>query len=176
MKFLKIFFILFLLFFRPISFAESNQDKLKSLQIEIDGITRNQSIGPKKTYITPNTREVGYAMYYEMVKKKIEQIGTRDFPILDGQRLYGKLIVRIPIFQDGSIFEKDGGPRVEKTSGNEQLDEIALKIVHHSAPFDAIPNNLRSKDRDDILVVITVFNFTDGKTVVDSESKKQIEN
>ena len=74
--------------------------------------------------------------------------------------MYGELIVYIPIFQDGTIYEKDGGPKVEKSSGNKALDEAALRIVRRAAPFGRFPPNMRSKDKDDLWVVITRFKFT----------------
>ena len=64
---------------------------------------------PVKTQLTPRTRKVAYAMYYTALQQRIEQTGTRHFPERDGKKLYGELIVYIPIFQDGSIYEKEGG-------------------------------------------------------------------
>ncbi|MDF3035215.1 MAG: tonB, partial [Paucimonas sp.] len=72
---------------------------------------------PKKTQLTPSSREVGYALYYKSLQERIEKIGTFNFPEQNGKKLYGELIVYIPIFQDGTIYEKDGGPRVERSSG-----------------------------------------------------------
>jgi periplasmic protein TonB len=115
---------------------------------------------PKKTQITPSTREVGYAMYYKSLQDRIEKIGTLNFPQQNGKKLYGELVVYIPIFQDGSIYERDGGPRVERSSGNAALDRAAVNIVRRSAPFGRFPGNMRSTDKDDVWEVITRFKFT----------------
>lgn len=115
---------------------------------------------PKKTQITPSTREVGYAMYYKALQTRIEQIGTLNFPQQDGKKLYGELIIYIPIFQDGTIYEKDGGPSVQRGSGNQALDRAALRIVRRSAPFGRIPANMRSSDKDDVWEIVTRFKFT----------------
>ncbi|MFX5603210.1 hypothetical protein ABTD90_21930, partial [Acinetobacter baumannii] len=64
---------------------------------------------PKKTQITPSTREVGYAQYFKALQDKREKVGTLNFPTRDGKKLYGELLVVIPVFQDGSIYERDGG-------------------------------------------------------------------
>lgn len=157
--------------FHAAGYAQSNQELLKQLQDDLAELRRDQSTGPRKTFITPSTREVGYAMYYKLVQRRIEKIGTENFPNVDGKRLYGKLIVNIPIFQDGSIFEKDGGPNVERSSGDELLDQFALKIVRQAAPFDPLPASLRNKDRDDLIVVITSFNFTNEKNSVSADEK-----
>ena len=115
---------------------------------------------PKKTFISPSTREVGYAMYYKAMQKRVEEVGTLNFPQQNGRKLYGELVVYIPIFQDGSIYEKEGGPRIERSSGNPALDKAALAIVRRSAPFGKFPANMRSSDKDDLWIVITRFRFT----------------
>ena len=115
---------------------------------------------PKKTQITPSTREVGYAAYYMALQDRIEKIGTLNFPQKDGKKMYGELVVYIPIFQDGSIYEKDGGPRVERSSGNAALDQEALRIVRRAAPFGRFPLKLRSDGKDDVWELITRFKFT----------------
>ncbi|MGV8898453.1 MAG: TonB C-terminal domain-containing protein [Burkholderiaceae bacterium] len=115
---------------------------------------------PKRTQITPSTRGVGYAMYYKTLQERIEKIGTLNFPQKNGKKLYGELTVSIPVFQDGSIFERDGGPRVERSSGNPDLDSATLAIVRRSAPFGRFPDNMRSVGKDDLWEVIARFKFT----------------
>jgi protein TonB len=115
---------------------------------------------PKKTQITPSTREVGYAAYYKSMQDRIEKIGTLNFPQKDGKKMYGELVVYIPVFQDGSIYEKDGGPRVERSSGNAALDLEAIRIVRRSAPFGRFPLKMRSDGKDDVWELITRFKFT----------------
>jgi protein TonB len=127
---------------------------------EIAQSIENQNKRPRKTFITPSTKAVGYALYYKAMQKRIEDRGTLQFPEKDGKKLYGELIVYIPIFQDGSIYEKEGGPRIEKSSGIPDLDKAALRIIRHSAPFGKFPPNMRSGDRDDLWIVITRFKFT----------------
>lgn len=127
---------------------------------EISQTIDDQNKRPKKTFISPSTREVGYAMYYKDLQKRIEEIGTLNFPQQDGRKLYGELVIYIPVFQDGSIYQKDGGARVEKSSGNPVLDRKALDIVRRSAPFGRFPRNMLSNDKDDLWVIITRFKFT----------------
>jgi protein TonB len=115
---------------------------------------------PRKTQITPSTREVGYAMYYSQLQRRIENIGTLNFPQQNGRKLYGELVVYIPVFQDGTIYEKEGGPRVEKSSGNPALDAAALHIVRRAAPFGRFPDNMRTNGKDDVWEIITRFKFT----------------
>jgi protein TonB len=132
---------------------------LARMEAEIAKRIEDENKRPKKTFITPSTREVGYAMYYDNVKQRIEKIGTLNFPQKDGKKLYGELVVSIPIYHDGSIYEKEGGATVEHSSGNSILDQKAISIVRRSAPFGQFPKNMRS-NKDDIWVVYTRFKFT----------------
>ena len=127
---------------------------------EISETIEDQNKRPRKTMITPSTREVGYATYYKTMQKRIEDIGTLNFPNVNGRKLYGQLMLSIPVFQDGSIYEKDGGIKVERSSGNPALDEAAIRIVKRSAPFGKFPPNMLSNDKDDLWVIITTFKFT----------------
>jgi protein TonB len=127
---------------------------------EITQRISDQNKRPKKTFISPSTRGVGYAMYYKAMQKRVEEVGTLSFPQQHGQKLYGELVMYIPVFQDGSIYEKEGGPRIERSSGNRALDQAALGIVRRAAPFGKFPANMRSSDKDDLWIVITTFTFT----------------
>jgi protein TonB len=130
------------------------------LAAEITQRISDENKRPKKTFISPSTREVGYAMYYKTMQKRVEEVGTLNFPQQNGNKLYGELVVYIPVFQDGSLYEKEGGPRIERSSGNAALDKAALAIVRRAAPFGKFPANMRSSDKDDLWIVITRFKFT----------------
>lgn len=132
---------------------------------EISTVIEEQNKRPKKTYITPSTQEVGYAMYYKAMQKRVEEMGTLNFPQVNGRKLYGELVLYIPIFQDGTIYVKDGGVRIEKSSGNPDLDKAAMAIVRRAAPFGKFPPNMLSSDRDDLWVIITRFKFTREETM-----------
>jgi protein TonB len=127
---------------------------------EISETIEDQNKRPKKTFITPSTRGVGYAMYYKTIQKKIEDTGTLNFPNVNGRKLYGQLVLSIPVFQDGTIYERDGGIKVDRSSGNQALDEAAMNIVRRSAPFGKFPPNMLSTDKDDLWVIVTTFKFT----------------
>ena len=133
---------------------------LARMTAEINQTIEDQNKRPRKTFITPSTQAVGYAVYYKAMQKRIEEIGTINFPQYRGEKLYGELVVYIPIFQDGSIYEKEGGVRVERSSGNLELDKAAVRIVRRSAPFGKFPPNMLSGDRDDLWIIITTFRFT----------------
>jgi protein TonB len=147
----------------PSRTGADNADSAKAIARMTAEITQriaDENKRPKKTFISPSTREVGYAMYYKAMQKRVEEVGTLNFPQQNGHKLYGELVVYIPIFQDGSLYEKEGGPRVERSSGNPALDKAALSIVRRAAPFGKFPANMRSSDKDDLWIVVTRFKFT----------------
>ncbi|QGZ39679.1 protein TonB [Pseudoduganella flava] len=127
---------------------------------EITQTIEDQNKRPRRTYITPSTQQVGYAMYYKAFQRKVEEVGTLNFPQKNGRKLYGELVLSIPIFQDGTLYMKEGGITVQKSSGNPALDDAAIAIVRRAAPFGKFPPNMLSNDRDDLWVIITRFKFT----------------
>lgn len=134
-------------------------------EAEITQKIEDENKRPKKTYITPSTIGVGYAQYYKEMSHRIEQIGTLNFPQRDGRKLYGEVVLSIPIFQDGSIYEKDGGVRVERSSGNPALDKAALAIARRSAPFGRFPPRMLSRERNDLWEIMTTFKFARNDTL-----------
>jgi len=115
---------------------------------------------PLKTQLTPATREVSHALYYTALQKKIELTGTLNFPQREGKKLYGDLVVYIPVYQDGSLYLKEGGPRVERSSGNPALDAAALSIIRQAAPFGQFPAAFMKDGRERVWEIITRFSFT----------------
>jgi periplasmic protein TonB len=134
--------------------------QIARMTAEITQTIDDQNRRPKRTHISPSTRQVGYALYYKALQKRVEETGTLNFPQQNGRKLYGELVVSIPVYQDGSLYQKEGGPRVERSSGNPALDKAALEIVRRAAPFGSFPQNMRSVGKDDLWIVITRFTFT----------------
>jgi protein TonB len=130
------------------------------MEAEITQTIEDQNKRPKKTFLSPSTQGVGYAMYYNTFRRRVEDIGTLNFPQKNGRKLYGVVVLSIPIFQDGSVYEKEGGTVVERSSGNPDLDAAAVSIVRRAAPYGKFPPNMRSKDRDDLWVIVQKFVFT----------------
>jgi len=152
----------------PTRSGEDNLDSTRAIARSVAEISQRieeENRRPKRTQITPSTQQVGYALYYKAMQKRVEEVGTLNFPQQAGRKLYGDLVVYIPVFQDGTLYLKDGGPRVERSSGNPALDKAALEIVRRSAPFGAFPANMRTRGKDDLWEVFTRFRFTRDDTV-----------
>lgn len=121
---------------------------------------------PRKTHMSPSTMGVSYAQYYSEMSHRIEEIGTLNFPQKNGVKQYGQVVISISVFQDGSIYDKDGGIQVEKSSGNAFLDKAAVTIVRRSAPFGRFPAKMRSsQEGGDVFVLVTTFKFARDNTL-----------
>ncbi len=145
--------------------SEASARLLARREAEIAREIADYNKRPVKTQLTPSTRRVEYAMYYTALQQRIEQTGTRYFPERDGKKMYGELVVYIPVFQDGSIYEKEGGPRIERSSGNAALDQAALLIVRRAAPFGSFPPALRRDGNAHVWEIVTRFHFTRDQTL-----------
>lgn len=132
--------------------AQSNTDEVEAKTI-INGNTAN-------TYLYRTTNNIKHAIFLDRVSRKIELIGTCNFPIKNRKKLYGELIVSIRIFEDGSIYKKAGGIKIEKSSGDDFLDKSSINIVKKAAPFDPIPEALRIQGKENVFIVISRFKYT----------------
>ena len=59
---------------------EERRRQLLQLLAEIEKRVNEENARPKKRYISPATREEVYAIYYDVLRRKIEERGTRNFP------------------------------------------------------------------------------------------------
>jgi protein TonB len=135
-------------------------------EAEIFARIEDENKRPRKTHMSPSTMQVSYAQYYSEMTHRIEEIGTLNFPQKDGVKQYGQVLISIPVFQDGTIYDRDGGIKVERSSGNAHLDKAAVTIVRRSAPFGRFPQKMRTaQEGGDIFVLTTTFKFARNNTL-----------
>ncbi len=133
---------------------EERRRQLIETMAEIEKRINNDNARPKKRYISPATREAAYALYYDVLRRRIEERGTRNFPQYQGAKLYGELIMNITIDAQGQILETE----VVKSSQQPMLDKRAQDIVRAAAPFENF--NAKMRAEADQLVITSRFNFT----------------
>jgi periplasmic protein TonB len=133
---------------------EEHRRQLIETMAEIEKRINNDNARPKKRYISPATREAAYALYYDVLRRRIEERGTRNFPQFQGAKLYGELIMNITVDAKGEILETE----IVKSSGQPMLDKRAQDIVRASAPFEHF--NAKMRGEADQLVITSRFNFT----------------
>ena len=138
---------------------EQKRRELIKIVAEIDKRINEENARPKKRYISPATREEVYALYYDNLRRKIEDKGTTNFPELAGKKLYGQLTMIVTVNFDGRILATE----VVESSGNLTLDRRAQSIVKGTGPFDKFTVPMRRKA--DQIVVVSRFKFTRDETL-----------
>ncbi len=138
---------------------EEKRKQLIKILAEIEKRIDEENARPKKRYISPATREEVYAVYYDSLRRKIEDRGTSHFPELAGKKLYGELTMIVTVNFDGRILTTE----VAETSGNLTLDRRARAIVKGSGPFEKFTDAMRR--RADQIVVVSRFKFTRDETL-----------
>ena len=133
---------------------EERRRQLIQLLAEIEKRINEENARPKKRYISPATREEVYALYYDQLRRKIEQRGTRNFPESQGHKLYGELTMNVTVDVEGRVVETE----VVRPSNSKVLDRRAVAIVHAAAPFGPFTAPMRR--RADQLVITSRFKFT----------------
>lgn len=132
---------------------ERRRQLLTKLLAEIEKRINEENARPRKRYISPATREEVYAIYYDELRRKIEDRGTANFPEAAGRKLYGELTMLITVNHTGKVLDTE----VVLTSGNLTLDRRAESIVR-SLSFGKFNDAMRR--RADQLVVSSRFRFT----------------
>ena len=133
---------------------EERRRQLLKLLAEIEKRINDENARPKKRYISPATREEVYALYYDSLRRRIEDRGTRDFPEYQGRKLYGELTMNVTVDARGRVVEAE----VVRGSGSKVLDRRAVAIVHAAAPFGMFNAPMRAQA--DQIVVTSRFRFT----------------
>ena len=138
---------------------EEKRQQLFKLLAEIERRVAEENARPKKRFISPATREVVYALYYDELRRKIESQGTNNFPEVGGKKLYGSLTMMMTVNNDGRVLAVD----VAESSGNPTLDRRAMAIARSAGPFNGFEPAMRK--RADQIVVVSRFTFTRDQTL-----------
>jgi periplasmic protein TonB len=133
---------------------DERRRQLLRLLAEIEKRVNDENARPKKRYISPATREEVYALYYDALRRRIEERGTRNFPEYQGKKLYGELTMNVTVDAAGQVVETE----IVRPSRSRVLDQQAVAIVRASAPFG--PFNAAMRRQADQIVVTSRFRFT----------------
>ena len=133
---------------------EEKRRQLIKLLAEIERLINTQNARPKKRYISPSVREEVYAVYYDALRRAIEDRGTEHFPQSGGKKLYGELTMVVTINHNGRVLETE----IVQSSGNPALDKQAGAIARSAGPFGKFSSAMRRKAGQ--IVVVSRFRFT----------------
>jgi protein TonB len=96
---------------------------------------------PRQLVISANTRESRIAAYLDSWKRRVERVGTMNFP----RGLLNQPDIRDPVLQ---VSIAASGKLTEVIilvgSGNNKLDMAAIDILRRASPFDPFPEYLRN--------------------------------
>lgn len=144
----------------PEQAAQEEKRRLLLKQLaEIERRIKKESQKPRKRYIGPSTREEAYAIYYDRLRRAIEDKGTENFPRVGGKKLYGELTMVVTVDQQGRVVATE----VAESSGNRQLDRRAEAIARAAGPFGRFTETMRRQA--DQIVVVSRFKFSRDETL-----------
>jgi periplasmic protein TonB len=108
-----------------------------------DGVElRMRGEAMQQLWIAADTRESDVAIYLDSWRRKIERVGTMNFPeVARRQKLSGTPVIEVTIGSDGKLLETV----IRRSSGHAEIDEAAMRILKLAAPFDPFPGELTVK-------------------------------
>src|SRR5688572_11100028 len=86
-------------------------------------------------FVSPDTRAARFAPYVSAWVRRVERIGT--VPLAQRHRS-GTLLLEVVIGSDGRLRSA----RIQRSSGQPELDEAAREILRRASPFDPFPPEL----------------------------------
>lgn len=141
------------------SAQEERRRQLVKMLAEIEKRINEENARPKKRYISPATREEVYAVYYDAMRRKVEDKGTVNFPEYGGRKLYGELTMIVTVNHDGRVVATE----IVQGSGNHRLDRHAEAVALAAGPFG--PFNAEMRKKADQIAVVSRFKFTRDQTL-----------
>jgi periplasmic protein TonB len=123
-----------------------------------DGVElRMRGEAKQQLWIAADTRESDVAVYLDNWRRKIERVGTINFPdAARREKLSGTPVIEVTIGSDGKLLQT----MVRRSSGHAEIDEAAMRILKLAAPFDPFPRELTAT-HDEIRIAYE-WQFLDG--------------
>jgi protein TonB len=140
---------------RPLLLTKQNSD-----QPADDDSGQAELRGPKhdELWVTPNTRAASLAPYLDAWRRKVERIGTINFPLAASRtRVKASPIIEIGIGSDGNLQKV----LIRRGSGDWELDQAAVAVLKLASPFDPFPPELARQYR--VLRFVYEWRFSGGK-------------
>jgi protein TonB len=101
-----------------------------------------ESDGGKSPVAAPSARQAAVAEYLDRWRRRVERVGTANFPEqFLGNLSGGRPTLEVLISVDGELEDIV----VRHSSGDRALDQAALKILRLAAPFEPLPQNLAAE-------------------------------
>lgn len=137
-------------------------DQLMRQFAEISKRVDDYNKRPRTHFVAPATAEYRYAAYVDAWRRRIETIGTENYPEEARGHVYGSLRMTVYIRSDGSLQGVD----IDKPSEHKMLNDAARRIVALATPFPPFPPQI-ARDTD-VLAITRTWTFTNDKLVARS--------
>jgi periplasmic protein TonB len=111
----------------------------------IDDELKLRGKASREAFITPDTQESRLAPYLDSWKRKIERVGTLNYPLQARQFNNRNPVVEVVIGANGALKSAV----IQQSSGDPAVDQAALNILRRAAPFDPFPARLK-RDYDQL--------------------------
>lgn len=112
------------------------------IELRMRGVAKNQ------LWVAADTRESDVAVYLDSWRRKIERVGTMNFPdVARRRKLSGTPVIEVTIGADGKLLKTI----VRHSSGHAEIDEAAMRILKLAAPYDPFPAKLNA-EHDEIRI------------------------
>ncbi|HVN99857.1 MAG TPA: TonB family protein [Steroidobacteraceae bacterium] len=90
-------------------------------------------------WISPDTRASRLAPYLDAWRRKVERVGTLNFPSAARRAdLTGSPVIEVALGSDGSLVSAT----IRRSSGHVEIDQAALQILRLASPFEPFPAEL----------------------------------
>jgi periplasmic protein TonB len=140
--------------------VEQKRRQMLKLLAEIEERINQDNARPHKHYLSPATHQATYALYYDALRRRIEERGTSYFPVAqNGQKLYGELTMIITVNNQGRVIDTE----VVQSSGHADLDRRAQAIATAAGPFGEFTQEMRRQA--DQLAIVSRFIFSRDNTL-----------
>jgi protein TonB len=111
-----------------------------------DTVTAIKGAQPRQLLISARTRESRIAAYLDGWKRRVERVGTLNYPrIAQARSGSSNPVLEVSIGADGSLQQAI----ILQTSGVRELDMAAVDILKLAAPFEPFPEYLQN-DYDEL--------------------------
>ncbi len=97
----------------------------------------------EELWVTPDTRESLVAPYLDAWRRKIERLGTLNYPAAARDSGGASPVVEVAIAADGQLETAV----IRRTSGSPELDVAAIAILRLASPYEAFPPELATHYR-----------------------------
>jgi periplasmic protein TonB len=114
------------------------------LQPAADEALRLRGETRDELYVTADTRASRLAPYLDGWRRRVERIGTINYPSVAQRRgLSGNPVIEVALQRDGKLQSA----RIQTSSGHPEIDAAALAILRLASPFEPFPPEMASEYR-----------------------------